>query len=160
MDRGRAWGETILALGVVLLGAFIAYEVSQLRVAPMYAKVGPRIVPYLVAGALVVVGLALLREAWQAPEPGHALDPPAESVDWRAGLTVAAGLLLQAVLYERAGFLIAAALGYVAVAWGFGSRRLVLDIATGVVLAVLIQLVFGYGLGLRLPAGVLRELGL
>ena len=44
------------------------------------------------------------------------------------------------------------------VARGFGSRRWLLNALTGVVLAVLIFAVFNYGLGLTLPAGVLKGL--
>ena len=43
--------EILLGLGVAALGAFIAVETSEITVAPIYAKVGPTVIPYIVAGA-------------------------------------------------------------------------------------------------------------
>jgi putative tricarboxylic transport membrane protein len=58
----------------------------------------------------------------------------------------------------RAGFILASTLLFMLVARGFNSRRWLLNAITGVVLAVLIFAIFNYGLGLTLPAGVLKGL--
>ena len=150
--RRPAWPELVLALGVLVLAGVIAYQLTQIRVAPIYAKVGPRLFPGLVAAGLAAVGLVLLREAWQG---GLASDEERAPQDLRAGIWVAGGLLLQIVLYNRAGFIIAATVGFLAVATGFGSRRYLRDTAIAILLAVAIYLGFTRGLGLRLPTGLL-----
>ena len=65
-----------LGLGIAALGAFILYR-DQARFAssPIYAKVGPRVIPILVGGILALLGLALAWQGWRA-EAGAALNPP------------------------------------------------------------------------------------
>jgi putative tricarboxylic transport membrane protein len=71
---------------------------------------------------------------------------------------VTAGLVLQMVLVKPAGFVIASAVLFVAVAYAFGSRRLALNAAFGLVLCTVTYVAFTRGLGLVLPAGVLGTL--
>lgn len=81
---------------------------------------------------------------------------PAVGIDWRAvGLTVgsiAAFIALLPIL----GWLVSAAGLFWALARTFGSRRPLFDIGTAVIVSALIQLAFGLGLGLSLPAGILE----
>ena len=53
--------------------------------------------------------------------------------------------------------IIATTLLFVAATLAFGSRRLVLDAAIGVVLTGLAFVLFNYGLGLTLPTGTVIE---
>ena len=53
---------------MLALGAFIAFETSRAPGAAN-AVVGPALFPYLIAAGLVLVGLALLREALPATSP-------------------------------------------------------------------------------------------
>lgn len=160
--RGVAWPEALLALGVLVLACVIAYQLTQIRVAPIYAKVGPRLFPGIVAAGLAAVGLVLLYEAWRGGAPPPAADaadpaaPPRQ--DLRAGLVVAGGFLLQVILYEPAGFVLASAVGFLAVAFGFGSRRYLRDLVIGLLLSEAVYLLFALGLGLRLPKGLLAGL--
>jgi putative tricarboxylic transport membrane protein len=61
-------------------------------------------------------------------------------------------------LLETLGWIPASALLFMAVARAFGSRRLVVDAAIGVVLTGLSFVIFNYGLDLTLPSGVFGEL--
>ena len=90
MTTGRSLrlGEMVLAGGALALGLFIAVETAMLEVAPSQAAVGPRLFPSLVAAGLLLVGVALLREAFFghiAHEGGFELDWPV--VGPRAGIT-------------------------------------------------------------------------
>jgi len=76
-------------------------------------------------------------------------------MDWQAFGWVSAGIIVYGLLVERAGFLIASTLLFVAVARGFSSRRWLSNAAIGLAVAAFIFAVFNYGLGLQLPAGVL-----
>ena len=155
MTTGRSLrlGEAVLGAAVLALGLIIAFETYQIEVAPTHATVGPRLFPFLVATGLIVVGVALLREA----VAGHIAHEGGFELDWRAVGLVAAGLILQLLLLESLGWIAAAALLFVAATLAFGSRRLLLDAAIGVVLAGFAYVMFNYGLGLDLPTGTAIE---
>lgn len=151
--RGLRIGEAVLGGGVLALGLFVAVETALLEVGPSHAAVGPRLFPFLVATGLIVVGLALLREAFF----GHIAHEQGWELDWRAVALVSAGLLVQMLLLESLGWIIATTLLFVAATLAFGSRRLVLDAAIGVVLTSLAFVIFNHGLGLGLPTGTVIE---
>jgi putative tricarboxylic transport membrane protein len=152
--RGLRLGEAVLAAFILVLGVFIAVETAMLRTGPGYAAIGPKLFPWLVAAGLLLVGLALLYEA----RAGALAQPVDFALDLPPALAVTAGLILQMVLMRPAGFVIASAVLFVAVAYAFGSRRLALNAAVGLVLCTVTYVAFTRGLGLVLPAGVLGTL--
>ena len=79
---------------------------------------------------LLLVGVALLYEA----RAGAVAQPAGFELDLPPALAVTAGLVLQMVLMKPAGFVIASAVLFVAVAYAFGSRRFALGAAFGLVL--------------------------
>jgi putative tricarboxylic transport membrane protein len=152
--RGLRVGEAVLAAFILLLGVFVAVETALLRTGPGYAAIGPKLFPWLVAAGLLLVGVALLYEA----RTGAVAHPAGFDLDLPPTLVVTAGLILQMVLIRPAGFVIASALLFVAVAYALGSRRVVLNAAVGLVLCAVTYIAFTRGLGLVLPAGVLGAL--
>jgi putative tricarboxylic transport membrane protein len=152
--RGLRVGEAVLAAFVLLLGVFVAVETAMLRTGPGYPAIGPKLFPWLVAAGLLLVGVALLYEA----RAGAIAHPVGFDLDLPPALAVTAGLVLQMVLIKPAGFVIASAVLFVAVAYAFGSRRLALNAAVGLVLCAATYIAFTRGLGLILPAGVLGTL--
>ena len=152
--RGLRLGEAILAAFVLLLGLFVAVETVRLPSGPGYSGVGPKLFPWLVAAGLLLVGVALLREA----RAGAVAHPSGFELDAPPLLVVSAGLVAQMLLMQPAGFAIASAVLFVAVSWAFGSRRPARDAAIGLVLCLAVQVAFTRGLGLTLPAGVLDGL--
>jgi putative tricarboxylic transport membrane protein len=152
--RGLRLGEAVLAAFVLALGVFIGVETAMLRSGPGYAAIGPKLFPWLVAAGLLLVGVALLYEA----RSGAVAQPAGFQPDLPPPLAVTAGLVLQMVLMKPAGFVIASAVLFVAVAYAFGSRRLALNAAVGLVLCAVTYVAFTRGLGLVLPAGVLSTL--
>jgi putative tricarboxylic transport membrane protein len=145
--------ELLLGLGVAGLGLFIAIETSKIQVAPVYARVGPTVIPLLVAGMLMLLGAILVVQAARGRRA--AAGAAAAPSDWQALVAISVGLWLQILLLEPAGFVIASALLFLCVAWGFGSRRVPRDLAIGLALAVATYIGFTKGLDLALPAGVL-----
>ena len=96
-------GEAILG-GVVLgLGLFIAVETSLLEVAASNAAIGPRLFPFLIAAGLLIVGVLILRQAFF----GHIAHESGFELDWRAFALVSAGLILQMLLLESLGWIVA-----------------------------------------------------
>jgi putative tricarboxylic transport membrane protein len=152
--RGLRLGEAVLAVFVLGLGVFIAVETAMLRAGPGYSAIGPKLFPWLVAAGLLLVGVALLYEA----RAGPVAQPVGFELDLPPALAVTAGLVLQMVLMKPAGFVIASAVLFVAVAYAFGSRRLARNAAVGLALCTATYVAFTRGLGLVLPAGVLGTL--
>jgi putative tricarboxylic transport membrane protein len=157
MSAGRyRAAEVLLGLGVAALGAFIAVETSTIRVSPVYAKVGPQAIPYIVAGGLILLGLLFAAAALRAPASPPPPDAEARAAtDWLPLAVISLGLIAQMLLLQPAGFVIAAAVLFFCVALGFGSRRYARDAAIAIGLAVIVYIGFTRGLNLRLPAGVL-----
>jgi len=169
MKRGAA-AEIVLGLGIAALGAFILFETGEIRVAPVYAKVGPRDIPILIGGILALLGLALAWQGWRAT-PAPRLDPPAvmdapgslldapgtggETTDWMPLAAIAVGLIQQILLFEFLGFVPTAAILFFCVAYGFGSRRYLRDSLIAIALAIIAYVGFVHVLGLHLPAGIL-----
>lgn len=59
------------------------------------------------------------------------------------------------MILEPVGWIVSAGLLFWAVAWALGSRRTLLDLGIGLVVASAVQVAFSLGLGLNLPSGVL-----
>jgi putative tricarboxylic transport membrane protein len=151
--------ELVVGLGVAALGVFMAVETSQFQVSPLYAKVGPQVIPYIIAAGLILFGVlfaaSAARASKQTPTPsGEAVEQAGRS-DWLALVVISVGLIAQMLLLERAGFVIAAAVLFYCVAFGFGSRRYLRDGIIAILLAVIVYVGFTRGLNLQLPAGVL-----
>jgi putative tricarboxylic transport membrane protein len=144
-------------------GLLVIWQTTQIRLTPAYALVGPRVIPYIVGAGLTLVGIWLAVEALRggtAVVSAESEDAdPTLPTDWRTVGLLALALLAYLLLLERAGFIIASVVLFVAAALAMGSRRLIRDIAIGVILATVLYLLFSRGLGLRLPAGVLEALG-
>jgi putative tricarboxylic transport membrane protein len=153
--RGAA-AELGLGLGIAALGAFLLYETGEIRVAPVYAKVGPRVIPYLVGGITAALGLLFAWQSWRAMQAaGSAHDRREGPADWLPIGAIAIGLIQQILLFETLGFVPTAAILFFCVAYAFGSRRYLRDAAIAIALAIIAYVGFVHVLGLNLPAGSL-----
>lgn len=155
MHRLRFSGELAFSLGVIALGLFLVVQTAGIEVSPSYARVGPRVFPWVISFGLILLGLLLARDAiagqWIADDSA----PGAPAFDWHAFLLIGIGLILHMALIGRGGFVVASTVLFVCVARGFGSRTWLRDTIIGVVLAFVVYVGFKFGLGLDLPAGVL-----
>ena len=143
----RNWPEALAGLGLVVAGLVIAYEAMTLKVGPLYAKVGPAAFLWFSAALLCLCGAIVAYKGFaEAPVSGIEISKP---------LTILAGLALSVVLMEPLGFIPAATVIFVLTARGMGSERLLRDAIFGVLLSATAYIVFGVGLGLRLPLGSL-----
>jgi putative tricarboxylic transport membrane protein len=157
MAQRRSKGQIAVSAGVVALGVFVLVGAADLPAGGGYAQVGPGVVPRVVGAVLLLLGAMLLREALTGGFRG--VDEDAEELlpmDWGAFAWVTAGIVAYGLLVERAGFLIASTLLFVAVARGFASRRWLSNSLVGIAVAAFIFAIFNYALGLQLPAGILK----
>jgi putative tricarboxylic transport membrane protein len=149
-------GEAILGAVALVLAGTIAWGTWTAPAIAARTVVGPGAFPSLIAAGLLLVGLRLLWEAWSQATPALAIPP----LDWPAMLMVAGSLLLAALVLPQLGWVLTAALLFVAVARGFGSRRWALGAAIGLALGGLTFVVFDALLGLSLPVGAWTEAAL
>jgi putative tricarboxylic transport membrane protein len=152
-----AWGRLVLSIGILGVGLFYVAETMAIRVLPTYARVGPRFFPYLVAAGLVLIGAALAWRAWRGLDSDD--DPTDDTPSDKLNMAlVVGGLVLQSLIIEYIGFVLAAAITFVLTAAGFGDRHWLRNAAIGLVLAAASYVGFTRGLGLSLPAGMLEGL--
>ncbi len=150
-------GQVAVAAGVTVIGALVLWGSFYLPTGGGYAQVGPGVVPRGVGIIVLLLGALLLRESLTGGFRG--VDEEAElhlPMDWVAFAWVSGGIIAYGVLIEYLGFIFSSTILFVMVARGFGSRRWLMNAVTGLVLAVLVYAIFNYGLGLTLPAGILK----
>lgn len=148
--------ELLVALALIALGIFVVAGARQIAGDAGYAQVGPRVFPYIIGAGLLILGGLL---AWQAVSGGWRnvpdRPPEEESGDWAAFGILSAGVILHMVSIGWAGFILASTFLFILIARGFGSRRLLRDAAVGILVSGVAYLTFTYGLGLKLPGGLL-----
>jgi putative tricarboxylic transport membrane protein len=150
-----AFGETIIAAGVLLLAAVIYWQTAAIPVSPIYAKVGPTVIPAIAAIGLGLLGLLLLvsalRGGWQ-PQEEKEIAPDYVALAW-----IGAGLMLNVLLIGLAGFTVASVILFVCVARGFGSRAILRDALIGAAFALLAYFGFAKTLGINIGAGFVEN---
>ncbi len=147
----RSPAEVALSLGVVALGLGVAAVTASLPSEGGYAGIGPNFIPAVVAAGIILLGVWLSIEAFtggwrKAPEHSEVFEK-------NPFLWVSGGLFAHMALIGWAGFVIAGTVLFACVARGFGSRRIVRDLAIALVFCVGIYLFFVKLLNVGLPAG-------
>lgn len=156
MPRFRLTGELAVAIGVLALALFFAIGTEAITVTPTYSRIGPKVIPSIVAGVFGILGAVLLYQAvtgrWRTEEE-------ARPRNLRSFLWVAGGLLLNAALMDPTGFIVASTVLFVCIAHAFGSTAVLRDAAIGAALAAVAFFGFTHLLELGLPVGSLWGLG-
>jgi putative tricarboxylic transport membrane protein len=147
--------DLVVALCVSALGVFAVIDAHRIHVPLSSNVVGPRIVPYVVGGCLVVAGIAVfvgtLRGGRAEPEAGEDIDLDAPT-DWVTLAKVVIGFAVHVLLVDTIGWALAGALLFTIVAWALGGS-LLKAAGVGVVLGFVVQWLFVSGLGVTLPVG-------
>jgi len=153
---GLAVGEFCIALGALVLAAVILWQTFEIPVSPLYAKVGPTVMPFFTAFGMGLLGILLmvsaLRGGWQTEEEKET------TPDRIALLWVAAGLILNVLLISQTGFALASIVLFVCTARGFGSRAIVRDALIGLAFALVAYFGFAKTLGINIGAGIIENL--
>lgn len=156
--KGRSELGVALLLGAA--GVLVFLDANGL-VTP-YSKsdpVGPKTVPFIVAGMLVVCAVLLavnvLRGGKGEAEGGEDVDLT-HPADWKIVLPLAGAFILNILLIDWAGWAISGTVLFWGSVLALGSRRYVRDGAISVALSLLTFYGFYLGLGIALPAGLLE----
>ena len=140
---------------MLVLAGVVYWQTASIPVSPIYAKVGPTVVPTITALGLGLLGAVLLVEAWRG---GWQSETERElAVDNAALLWIAAGLVLNVLLIGPAGFTLASIIMFVCVARGFGSKAIVRDAAIAAVFALVAYFGFAKTLGINIGAGLIEK---
>ena len=153
----RAELGVALLLGVI--GAVVLFDAARLDVPYSQSDpVGPRTVPFIVAGLLLVcafsLGLNVARGGHGVAEEGEDVDLTAPT-EWRVVLPLLATFVANVLLIDVLGWVISGALLFFGSSWALGSRHPVRDLVISLALSVATFYGFYSGLGILLPAGVL-----
>jgi putative tricarboxylic transport membrane protein len=152
--------QTLIGVGALLVGAMLAWGAAAIPAEAGYAGVGPNFLPWLVSVVLLLCGVLLL---WEARRGGfRELDPPsgAASGDWVALAWVSAGVLLNAALITRIGFVFSCTLCFALAVRGLrgaegrpagGVRQTAIDVLTGLLLTLPVYWLFTKLLAINLP---------
>jgi putative tricarboxylic transport membrane protein len=155
---GRSELGVALLLGVV--GVVVLVDAASLEVPYSQSDpVGPRTLPFIVAGLLLVCAVALavnvLRGGRGEAEEGEDVDLTAPT-EWRVVVPLVAVFVANVLLIDVLGWVISGALLFFGSACALGSRHFVRDAFISLALALVTFYGFYTGLGILLPAGILE----
>lgn len=156
---GRPLGEIVFAAFILSVGVVGFVAGYGIQAPTSSGGLGPRVVPYIVSGVLVLIGalllIQLLRGKTGAPEEGEDVDPNVKT-DWLTVAKLLGFLTIHIFLIVPLGWPVAAAVLFFGAAWALGARPWWRNAITAVVLALVLQFVFAGLLGVSLPAGFLE----
>jgi putative tricarboxylic transport membrane protein len=149
--------QYILSAVLAVVGIYTIVDASSLTVG-FGDPVGPRLFPYVIGTAMVVLAvlLAIATRRGDLPEAeaGEDVDLTTKP-DWTTVGKLVGILLLNLLLVNLLGWAITGGLLFAGCAWALGSRTLVRDLIVGVVLSVASWYFFYVALGVPLTPGVL-----
>ncbi len=152
--------QTAVGAGVLLIGLGLAAGAISIPSGAGYGGVGPNFLPWLMAVALAVCGVMIIREARTGGF--RAMEEPSgsERAFWPGLAWVSAGLLANAALITSIGFILSCTLCYMLAVQGLrraagqqaSQRRvLVTDLIAGVALSAPVFWMFTKFLAINLP---------
>ena len=157
-EQGRSEYVAALFLGAVGV-AVIVDALSLAHSVTARGPVGPRVVPLVVGGLLVVTSVLIARDVWRGghgePEGGEDIEPGTPS-DWRTIALLVAAFVANALLIEPLGWPISGAILFWGAAFALGSRHYIRDLAISLVLSIGSWYLFVLVLDVSLPVGVLK----
>jgi putative tricarboxylic transport membrane protein len=151
--------QTLIGLGTMTVAGVLAWGAAQIPSEAGYSGIGPSFLPWAVAAVLALCAILLLLQVLRGGF--RDVEPPsgADRGDWGSFAWLAAGLLLNAALIERIGFIASCALCYAFAVRGLrraeakrtSLRCMVLDLLTGVLIAAPVYWLFTQLLAVNLP---------
>lgn len=147
----------LAAIGIALVMGLGAMPISS---AIGYAGVGPNFMPWLVSGVMLVCGLWLIWEALTGGFRNMEVPSGAPRGDWHAFAWVSAGILANAALMTRLGFIFSCTLCFMLAVRGLRLsegrpagqvRQTIIDAVTGLAISAPAYWIFAKFLAINLP---------
>ena len=152
--------QALVGVGVFVLGLLLMAGAATVSSEAGYSGVGPNFLPWVVGAMLTLCGAWLAGEALTGGFRALAEPSGSETGHWPGFVLVSAGLLVNAALITRIGFILSCTLCFVIAVRGFKSaegrldvslRGLVVDAAIGVAIAAPVFWMFTKFLAINLP---------
>ena len=152
--------QLAIGVGALLVGVGIDLGAIGISSEAGYSGVGPNFLPWVVGSMLVLCGILLTREALTGGFRNMDEPSGAATGHWAGFAWVSAGVLLNAALITRIGFILSCVLCFVLAARGFKSaegrldlspRAILVDAAIGFAIAAPVYWMFSQLLGINLP---------
>ncbi len=149
-----------VAAGVLALAVLLAAGARGISSEAGYGGVGPNFLPWAVAALLAVCGLWLAVQAVSGGFRDFSAPDGAEHGHWPGFVWVSAGILANAALITRIGFILSCALCFVLAVRGFksaegrldlGLRGWIVDTLLGMAIAAPVYWMFTKALAINLP---------
>jgi putative tricarboxylic transport membrane protein len=154
-------GELAFAGSLLILGLIVIFDTSRMMIPVGEETVGPQVFPYLIGGFLISISLGLfiqvLRGNLGVPE-GTEFGEIIDKTDYKSLAMVAGSMATYPVLIERAGFIIATTVAFFGVSYAFGATKLRKNLVIALIFSAIVYFAFSRGLGVNLPAGILKVL--
>lgn len=151
--------QALVGLGVLLLALGLALGALFIPANAGYAGVGPNFLPWVVSIALGICGFLLIRKARRGGFL-HMEEHGGEHPYWAGFAWMSAGMLLNAALITRIGFILSCALCFVLAARGLrsaqasdglGAKSWLMDTVVALLIAAPVYWMFTKFLGINLP---------
>lgn len=135
-----------IAAGTVGWGAIVLWKAAELPQFDQYAHIGPGLMPSVVGGGMVLLGIILalqIRAGVRFEEQGAEDVNDAHSVSYGALALAAAGCALPVLAMKPLGFVLTCTGCFVLIAAAFKSRAWILNLSLGLVLSAVCWWLFG-----------------
>jgi putative tricarboxylic transport membrane protein len=152
--------QTLIGLGAIAVAAGMAWGAASISSTAGYSGVGPNFLPWVVSVVLAVCGVWLV---WEARTGGfREMETPSggERADWIAFAWVSAGVLANAALITRIGFILSCTLLFALAVRGLRysegkpsgtPKQTVMDVVTGALISAPVFWLFTKVLAINLP---------
>jgi putative tricarboxylic transport membrane protein len=115
--------QALIGAGTLAIAALMAMGATQISAEAGYGGVGPNFVPWVVAAMLAVCGAWLLWESFSGGFRAREEPSGAERGYWPGFAWVSAGMLLNAALITRIGFILSCTLCFVFAVRGYKASQ-------------------------------------
>jgi putative tricarboxylic transport membrane protein len=153
-------GELAFAGSLVLLALLVAWDTWHMDIPQASSIVSPQLFPFIISALLALTGVLLIVEVLRGrlgtpdgDEPGAPFIP----ADKKTMLFLVIAIGVHVILLEKAGYIIAATLGFWGASFTFGSRKPLKDFGISLAFALTVYFVFSKGLQIQLPKGLLES---
>ncbi|HPY42341.1 MAG TPA: tripartite tricarboxylate transporter TctB family protein [Thiolinea sp.] len=156
----RLTGEQWIALGVILIGLIMAWQITNIPNSTGYAGVGPRFFPEVIVAGMVISGLILFIQSRPSKhpdsevhtqDPDHPLDYETPQPNWRMFGIASAALILHMSLISTLGFTLAGTILCFGICLALETQNKPRDLILSFLLVLGLFHLFKW-LGLNLPA--------
>jgi putative tricarboxylic transport membrane protein len=145
----------LVGFGVLILAGLSAWQAFEIPKPVLQVAVGPAVAGWFITAFLAVCGMGLILAAIRG---GWAHDQDGTITEWGSLGFVALGLLINLLMIDVVGFILAATMMFPLVARGFGSRNMLKDAMIGFVLAFTSYILFDRVLGYKIGRGLIESL--